>query len=173
MGRTIGLMRVNQDLEIRAPRQRVFQALVEETSAWWGRPYLRDEAAARAIVIEPRLGGRFYEAWGDGEGSEWGRVTAFRRDELLEMEGRMGLSGPAIGVVQFRLEDREGGTRLHFCHRVMGEMNAHIEQNYLKGWRDLLKIRLTDYVEKGVKYGLGHPPPSDAPVFDELSAPNM
>lgn len=173
MAKSIGVLRIKQDVDIQAPRQRVFQALVEETSAWWGSPYLRDEAAAQAMIIEPRLGGRMYEVWGEHEGAEWARVTAFRLHELLELEGRMALAGAVTGVVSFRLETRGEATRLHFTHHALGEMSPQVEQNYLKGWRDLLMLRLAAYVEKGVKYGIGHPPPVDAPVFDELGAPNM
>jgi hypothetical protein len=70
----------------------VWQALTAETAAWWGAPYQRGEAVD--IVLDARLGGHLEERWGDDEGAVWGTVTAIRRDEHLEIEGPIGMTGP-------------------------------------------------------------------------------
>ncbi len=55
----VGSMHVEQEVTIEASPERVFAALTNELSAWWGAPYLGSDAA-RALILEPKIGGRFY-----------------------------------------------------------------------------------------------------------------
>ena len=63
--RASGVIRIEQQVVIDAPPARVFAALTKHVSAWWGPPYVIGEDA-RDLVVEPRIGGRVYEDWGNG-----------------------------------------------------------------------------------------------------------
>jgi DNA-binding transcriptional ArsR family regulator/uncharacterized protein YndB with AHSA1/START domain len=150
-------MQIEQEISINATANRVFEALTNEVQAWWGAPYLISENA-KGLVLEPKLGGRFYEDWGDGQGGLWGVVTQVRKNELLEITGPIGMGGPVHAVISYVLEAKGATTLLKFSHQAIGQLDEHAKQGYTGGWNDLLAIRLKTWVEKGERMGLGHEP---------------
>src|SRR5262245_49103922 len=67
---------VERTIAIAAPPERVWQALTGEIACWWGPEYLRDASRTRGMVIEPQVGGRLMESWGDhGAGYLIGHVV--------------------------------------------------------------------------------------------------
>lgn len=93
------------------PPRRVFEALTRDITAWWGPPHIVDEERGRDIVLEPRLGGRLYEDWGDSAGALWATVTRVRPDEYLELTGPLGTRRLVLGLITFTLEPRGGAPR--------------------------------------------------------------
>jgi uncharacterized protein YndB with AHSA1/START domain len=136
-----------------APPARVFDALTKNLSAWWGAPYLMDQAA-RDLVVEPNLGGRVFEDWGGGAGALVATVTSIRKPDHIEWTGRIGMGGAVIGVVAFTLEPKGTATLLKLSHRAAGEVTKETERNYGGGWQDLLGTRLRAFVERGERQGL-------------------
>ena len=47
-------------VEIKAPQDRVWAAMINEIDAWW-LPQHRMAPSSKMMVLEPRAGGRFYE----------------------------------------------------------------------------------------------------------------
>jgi uncharacterized protein YndB with AHSA1/START domain/DNA-binding transcriptional ArsR family regulator len=155
---SVGSMHVEQEVTIEASPERVFDALTNELSAWWGAPYLVSQTA-KSLILEPKIGGRFYEDWGDGQGAQWAMVTSIKRNERLELTGTIGMGGVVQGVVCFELEAKGNATVVKLSHRAIGEVNEESQAGYASGWQDLLGTRLKAFVEHGVRYGLGHEPP--------------
>jgi uncharacterized protein YndB with AHSA1/START domain/DNA-binding transcriptional ArsR family regulator len=151
----VDLKTVNLRLEIAiaAPPKRVFAALTDHIGHWWGAPYLRDKDRAVDFVLEPRPGGRVVEVWGDGEGAVWAEVTRIRPPEVLEITGRIGMTGPAYSVVSFELAARGKGTVVTLTHQAIGDVDEETEADYREGWEDLLGNRLKPYVEAGTRSG--------------------
>jgi uncharacterized protein YndB with AHSA1/START domain/DNA-binding transcriptional ArsR family regulator len=135
---------------IDAPPWRVFDALTVNVAAWWGAPHLH-AADASNLVVEAQPGGRFVEEWGHRQGMLRGTVTAIRQDERLELTGTV--LGTTPGVLDLRLERREGGTLLTAAlSRASGmSPDAAVEQSALD---DLFKIRLKAFVEQGTRSGV-------------------
>lgn len=68
--------KVERLITIAAPPERVWKAWVEEMNAWWTKPYYNDHDRVTGLLLEPRLGGRYIEEWGEnGEGFLIGQVT--------------------------------------------------------------------------------------------------
>jgi DNA-binding transcriptional ArsR family regulator/uncharacterized protein YndB with AHSA1/START domain len=129
---------------------RVFDALTQNVAAWWGAPHLRS-ADATNLVLEPQPGGRFIEEWGHRQGTLRAMVTAIRQDEHLELTGA--ILGQALGVLEIRLAQREGGTLLRAALTARGEA-ARGGEAETRALDDLLKVRLKAFVEQGTRSGV-------------------
>lgn len=154
---SVGFLHIEQEIRIEASPSRVFEALTNNVSAWWGAPYLISDEA-KSLVMEPNIGGRFYEDWGNGAGTLWGLVTSIKQDEWIEVRGSMAMSGVVTGVLRFELEAQGIATLVKLSHRAIGEVNEELQAGYNDGWHDLIAVRLKALLEEGMKYGIGHEP---------------
>ena len=150
--RDVGSIRIRQEIPIKGSREKVFKALTSDVSSWWGAPYLNGDA--KKLIIEPRLGGLFFEDWGNCDGAVWGRVTQWKKNEIFEFTGPCGMGGAVHGVVCFTLEGDHQSTLLKLEHGAVGHVTEKTQQMYGEGWKDLLSNRLKSFVETGVKQGL-------------------
>ena len=155
---------IEQEVEIRAPRARVFDALTRDVGQWWA---FRATHGESTLVLEPRVGGRFYEDLGDGQGALWGTVTYIKRPEALRLTGQLGmLKDPVIGVYGYELIEAPGGTTLvKLTHRVAGAPAPQAAESYRGGWGKLLGRFLKAYVEEGKRYT-----ELDEPLYKQSSA---
>lgn len=150
---TLNEVHIEQNITIASLPEQVFDALTQEISVWWTLPYFHSKET-RQIVLEPRVGGRFYEDLGNDEGLLLATVMRIKRPEELRLMGPLGISNPVQGVVIFNLEGREETTVLQLSHRIIGEINEEIESAYSQGWSELLGARLKNFVEHGTRYNL-------------------
>jgi uncharacterized protein YndB with AHSA1/START domain len=145
------VVRVNVNVNLLAPPARVWQALTQETVRWWPKSFYMG-AQPRAFVLEPTVGGRVYEDWGNGEGLLWYRVTAVRSPELLQLEGQLGPEhGPASLSTALRLRPRGLGTRLSLVETAWGQLAHGIEGQLEDGWTQLLDGCLRPYIKDGTQ----------------------
>ena len=154
-------LRIEQEVEIAAAPERVFDALTAQIGAWWSRHF---SPAPRAIALEPWPGGRLYEEFGGGAGDAgvtggalYATVTYLERGRRLALTGALGMPGPVLGVVTFDLEPRAGGgaTLVRLSHHAIGAVDADTQDRYGAGWGALLRDRLKRFVEEGVRYQPG------------------
>ena len=145
---------ISLEVSLDAPSGMVFNALTRDIAAWWGEPYLISPERAIDIILDPYLGGSFYELWGGGDGACWAKVTQMRRYEVIEVRGPLGMDGAVNGVIRFELEDKESGTLLKLRHRASGNIQEGAEARYREGWKDLLETRLKGFVEEGIEPGI-------------------
>ncbi len=146
---------IELEVGIDAPPDQVFEAMTRNVAAWWGAPYLCNAERATDITLETRVGGRFYEAWGNDGGALWGIVTRLEPGVHLRIEGNIGLQDPVTAVVDFKLEPREGGrTLVKMYHKAVGDMSEESAHDYHGGWQDLIGERLKGFVEKGERPGI-------------------
>jgi DNA-binding transcriptional ArsR family regulator len=116
---------VTTELEIRidAPPERVWEALTSETASWWPAGFYVGPSPVR-FTVEPRVGGRVFEDWGDGEGALWATVTSVRSGAVLEWAGDLSAAygGPGRSFTSFGLEPIGNGTLLKFRDDTTGEL---------------------------------------------------
>ncbi len=140
------ILQIEQEIRIAAPPGRVFKALTEEVSEWWGRGYrLLDEDSTVKVI--PHVGEHMLETSGSREAS-WGMVTSVEPDRELELTGRMGMGGAVTGVIRYELEPDGAGTLLKLSHHATGEIDEDTEANYTKGWQYLLGECLRGYLDE-------------------------
>jgi uncharacterized protein YndB with AHSA1/START domain len=139
------------EFRIAALPQRVFRALLHESSNWFPEDFYTG-ATPLGFVFEPRVGGQGYEDWGDGQGQVWFTVTGLQRDEYLQLSGTMGGDyGPVTFVTTFRLSRAGSGTLLNLTDCHWGIMHEGKAEAMASGWRRLLGEALRNWVEKGVR----------------------
>jgi uncharacterized protein YndB with AHSA1/START domain len=143
--RVVHALEVSKDEFIAAPMEIVFDAIL----AQMGPENVAD--GPMPMVLEAWPGGRWFRDLGDGDGHWWGTVQSIRKPRLLEINGPLFMSYPAVSNVQYRLEAEEGGTRLRFKHRAMGliEGDAHAADQWShvkEGW-DPMIARIRKMVE--------------------------
>jgi len=136
---------------IDAPCKRVWQALVEQTDAWWHSDYYT-APDPKGFHIEPKLGGMMYEDWGDGAGQAWGQVMGIRPGEYLQVMGDSSREwgGPSRNIMTWRLSEEDGQTKLRFENSIFGKVNDATAQSLDQGWQQLFGECLKPFAEAGV-----------------------
>ena len=98
----------------------VWRALVEDVDEWWPRDHTWWGAASK-LSIESRAGGCFCEISGDRQAAHM-QVAFVDPGRTLRLLGGLGpLQGMGLhGVMEWRLEPLDGGTRITLHYRAGG-----------------------------------------------------
>lgn len=127
MNTTPTIPAINSKLAVSAPVEIAFRVFTESFATWWPADYHIGQADLADVVLEPRVGGRWYERGVDGSECDWGRVLAWEPPHRLvvtwqingqwqydpdpehasEIEVRFTADGPKQTMVEF--EHREIG----------------------------------------------------------------
>ncbi len=143
-------------IPIDAPRERVFQALLNETTAWWPADFFAAgmgracPGPAPVMRIEPRVGGRMYEDWGEGRGALWATVLTIDPPARLEMIGHVTptFGGPLSNTLQFLLEPRgTSACTLKLVDSMVGAVKPGTAESMDEGWKMLLGQALRAHCE--------------------------
>lgn len=145
------VLKIAHEVRIEAPVERVWRAITVETGAWWPHRF-KDEGR---VVLEPAVGGRFYEDWGDGRGALYAEVVYLDPPRALCTRGPMGMRGAASTVKWYRLEEQGKGTLVKVSLHASGDIPDEVAAGYEKGAVAVLTEALKPYVERGKTYGSG------------------
>ncbi len=127
-------IQVDKEIEIAAPVEITFAALLEEL----GPAGVMPGGVPMPMVIEPWPGGRWYRDLGENAGHFWGHVQVIKPPTLLELSGPLFMSFPAVNHVQYRLFAEGGETRLRLVHRGMGTIPSELYEKVGFGWDHVL-----------------------------------
>jgi hypothetical protein len=139
----IQAIHILKDIEIAAPLEIAFEALLEELGPGGEMP----DGKPFPMVIEPWPGGRWYRDLGNNSGHFWGHVQVIKPPALLELCGPMFMSFPGVNHVQYRLTAEGDGTRLKLMHRAFGQIPQEVMENAGGGWEYGLK-RVREIAER-------------------------
>ncbi|HYX68140.1 MAG TPA: SRPBCC domain-containing protein [Terriglobales bacterium] len=156
--------RVVQEIEIAAPPERVFQALVEQDQlhVWWGA---EPSVELSSFEMDARVGGRWGFECTPRAGHSHGEVGEQMRKsganaflahgEILELERPRLLAytwyanwhadAKRKTVVRWELERTKGGTRVRVTHSGLAQ-EAAARKDYSSGWVGVLG-QLKNYME--------------------------
>lgn len=149
-GRMFRTVTTELEVEIDASTDRTWQALTEETGAWWPADFYVGPSPVR-FTVEPRVGGRVFEDWGNGEGALWATVITVRTGSVLEWAGDLAAryGGPGRSFTRFELAEKAGGTLLRFRDDTTGHLGEKVGEHMPAGWRLLVVESFKRYVETG------------------------
>jgi uncharacterized protein YndB with AHSA1/START domain len=76
---------VRRTITVGASQQRAFEVFTAGFGTWWPKEYSVGEADLADFVIEPKVGGRWYEVGEDGKECDAGKVIAFEPPDRLAL----------------------------------------------------------------------------------------
>ncbi|MFP5114767.1 SRPBCC domain-containing protein [Bacillaceae bacterium C204] len=139
--------RIEQEVEINAPREQVFKALTEQAGDWW-EFRIAPKGVPSHFTFEPVPGGQFIERWRENEGAVWGNVYYVNAPEEIRLHGHLGMQGAVNSSYTYRLVEKDGATLLQLSHTASGILQEDWEPSHTEGWKYLLGTLLKNYVEK-------------------------
>jgi uncharacterized protein YndB with AHSA1/START domain len=114
---------VRKVISVEAPQPIAWQVFTEQMASWWPLAmYKIGKANAVDAVMEPRVGGRWYERGDDGSTCDWGRVLVWQPPSRLILSWDVSADWQYDPDLQTEIEVRfiaEGSarTRVELEHR--------------------------------------------------------
>ena len=145
---------VNRSVVVKADVERSFAAFTGRMGRWWPRTHSIGAAPLADVVVEPRVGGRWYERSTDGAECEWGKVLAWDPPGRLILAWQLDANwkyDPALVLeVEITFTALQGGmTRVDLEHRNLeryGDKAAAVRDmiGSDNGWMGILKSFIAD-----------------------------
>jgi hypothetical protein len=76
---------VRKAIRVSAPVERAFSVFVEQMETWWPTSHHIAPNPFESIIVEPRIGGRWYERDAHGNDCAWGFVRAWEPPRLVTL----------------------------------------------------------------------------------------
>jgi uncharacterized protein YndB with AHSA1/START domain len=114
---------VRRTVFVEAPPERAFAVFTAGFASWWPKSHSVLEVEQEAAIIEPEVGGRWYERGAGGEECDWGRVLAYEPPHrlllswLLDGEFEPDPDESKAGEVEVTFAPEGTGTRVELEHR--------------------------------------------------------
>jgi uncharacterized protein YndB with AHSA1/START domain len=145
----IGPAPVRKQITVEASPQRAFEVFTAGFGGWWPPSHHIGAAEYKTAVIEPSVGGRWYEIGQDGSECDWGDVLVWDPPRRLVLAWRLGADWTYQKDLLTELEVRftaEGArTLVELEHRKLENWGAGADQARAAidgegGWSGLLKM---------------------------------
>jgi uncharacterized protein YndB with AHSA1/START domain len=138
------LTAIQKSVTVARPVDAAFRAFVD-IGTWWPRTHSYGEGRAKDIVLEPRVGGRFYERFTDGEEFVIGEVTTYEppRRVVFTWKGP-DMEQPTEVEVSFHPEgDRTRVELVHSGWDRVGTKIKHGMADFSRGWEPVIQAFAT------------------------------
>jgi uncharacterized protein YndB with AHSA1/START domain len=139
---------IRKTIVVAASTERAFQVFTEEMSTWWPLSTSHiGKVDAKSAVIEPFVGGRWFERGIDGSECDWGRVLTWDPPRRLvlswEISGDFQYDPSIQTEVEVRFTPEGTSTRVDLEHRLLhyygdkaGKMRGIFDSE--QGWTRML-----------------------------------
>jgi uncharacterized protein YndB with AHSA1/START domain len=124
---------VRKVMHVKAPMAVAWRVFTERMGAWWPLAHYKiGKAPAVDAVIEPRVGGRWYERGDDGTTCDWGSVLAWEPPSRLVLSWDIDANFQYDPTLKTEIEVRfiaEGdGTRVELTHGRLDRYGARRDE---------------------------------------------
>lgn len=142
-------LKISLSIPINASIDHVWNCLLHDVNSWWRHDFYTSEKT-KEFIIEPKVGGRMYEDYGNNEGLLWAEVIVINSPHTLELKGHLTpeFGGPAINFLKISLIEEAGITTLNLTDTVMGDVDEGNKKSLDAGWKLLFGEGLKPYAEK-------------------------
>lgn len=126
----------------------IYDAFTGDVSGWWDHTF---SESPKALVIEPRVGGGFYERFdGRDNGVKHADVTWAQRGKRLRLVGPLGFAGTAVQLVStLDFEAAGDSTRIKLACQGSGNLQPGWAESCETVWHHFLVERFKPYIESG------------------------
>ena len=141
---------VRKVVSVDATPQRAFDVFTAGFGRWWpGASHHIGQASYKTAVLEPRVGGRWYEIGEDGSECQWGDVLAWDPPRRLVLAWRIGADWQFHAELETEVEVTfvaEGAsTRVTLEHRHLERMGEAAEAVRVQidsdsGWTGIMAL---------------------------------
>jgi len=141
---------VRKSVTVKAPPSRAFEVFTSGIGRWWPKSHHISAADLQTVIIEPRLGGRWYELAVDGAECEVGKVLVWDPPERVvlawQLTGDWKYDPELVTEVEVRfIAEGEGFTRVELEHRDLERFGDRAEATRAQidgpsGWGGLLQL---------------------------------
>ena len=141
---------VRKEIVVEAPQERAFRVFTEGIDKWWPKAHHIGKVEMQAAVMEPRVGGRWYERGTDGSECLWGKVLVYEPPRRLVLAWQINAQWQYDEAFSTEVEVRftsEGPkrTRVELEHRDLerfGEAQEAVRKAFESGggWPELLAL---------------------------------
>ena len=148
MTTTILIAPVRKSIRVSANQARAFEVFTSGLSRWWPRDKGIGKMPMTAAIMEPRLGGRWYELAEDGTQTNVGKIVVWEPPQRFVMTWDINSEWKPDSTVGSEVEVRfiaEGATatRVELEHRKFEQMGAEPGEKMRKdvdgGWPGMLE----------------------------------
>jgi uncharacterized protein YndB with AHSA1/START domain len=132
---------IRKSIWVEKPPEVSFRVFCEEIGQWWPKGPSFGGRDLKNVVIEGRVGGRFFETYVDGGEFEIGRVTTYQPPAVVAFSWRAP-SWNKDTQVEVRFHPEGAGTRINLEHSGW-EQEAKIGESrkgYDGGWEMILGL---------------------------------
>ena len=140
---------VRKSISVKASPAIAWRVFTEKMSTWWPLDHYKiGKAKAVEAIIEPHVGGRWYERGEDGSTCDWGRVLVWEPDSRLVLTWDINADWQHDPNIKAELElrfiaDGKERTRVELEHRHLERLGARRDQmrhifDQEGGWGTLL-----------------------------------
>lgn len=139
---------VRASVRVRAPIDHVFEVFTSDMSGWWPRTHHIGSVPMVATIVEPRVGGRWYEIGNDGSQCDWGVVLDWDPPRHLALswhldgDFRYDPDGGRASRVDVRFDAQpDGSTVVELIHSGLdrhGPTWRRLRDGVSGGWRTIL-----------------------------------
>ncbi|MGH9685603.1 MAG: SRPBCC family protein [Candidatus Acidiferrales bacterium] len=125
---------VRKSVRIQAPQEVAWRVFTEQMGSWWPLGnYKIGQAKAVDAVVEPRVGGRWYERGEDGSTCNWGSVLVWEPHSLLVLSWDITADwryDPGLKTeIELRfIPDGKNATRIELEHRRLDRYGARRDE---------------------------------------------
>lgn len=148
MTQTISIAPVRKSVRVGAPQTRAFEVFTAGIGKWWPRQMKIGNAPLKTVVVEGRLGGRWYEVGEDGSEATIGKILAWEPPRRFVMSWEINHHWKPDSTVGSEVEirfvaDGTNATIVEVEHRKFerlgAEGGASIRKDVDRGWPGVLE----------------------------------
>jgi uncharacterized protein YndB with AHSA1/START domain len=125
---------VRKTMSVKAPPATAWRVFTEKMGTWWPlAQYKIGKAKAVDAVVEPRVGGRWYERGDDGSTCQWGSVLAWEPPSRLVLSWDINADWQYDAKLKTEIEVRfiavgQDATRVELEHRHLDRFGARRDE---------------------------------------------
>jgi len=142
------LVKIEMEMRINAPREKVFAALTSEYDHWWPHRYKPDSTC----YAEGRVGGYIGEKFKNGGGAVTGMIVYFDPPYKIVSSSPSSLSKGSSAYSIDTLEPDGEGCIYKRELSVWGTVPQEMEKMFREGSKALMEDALKGYLEDGKRY---------------------